>query len=63
MEEDAVNILKYMASNGLVANPKKNYPAISKFEGKTWGPNLNKNRERGNNPRTICKTPRNEDGR
>ena len=23
MEEDAVNVLKYMASNGLVANPSK----------------------------------------
>ena len=23
MEEDAINVLKFMASNGLVANPKK----------------------------------------
>ena len=30
MEEDANNVLSYMASNGLIANPKKNSHVVLK---------------------------------
>ena len=38
MEEDAINILKYMASNGLVANPKKTTLLFLNLKKKKDGP-------------------------